>query len=187
MKKTPLTPSTATLSRQISKKFHSYIIARLTETCGLLTNGDAIKSATLLAIEKYISESIISAKSLPREILLIFTILRPEIDRAIERSAKARCRVRKHPSAPEQAVPTPIPSNTDSTNRPKRFSPNGPLMLNDSLTAIPASLHSALSATVKTDETDEEITDEMVDKYILNMPFLNRRQRRFIQQKCKRR
>lgn len=136
MKTTPFTPSTATMPRQISKKFRSYIIARLAETCGLLTNGDAIKSATLSAIEKYISENIIPAKSLPREILLIFTILRPEIDRAIERSAQARCRVRKHPSAPEQSVPTPVPSNTDSTNGPRRFNPNGPLMHNDNLTSI---------------------------------------------------
>ncbi len=50
MKTTPFTPSTATMPRQISKKFRSYIIARLAETCGLLTNGDAIKSATLSAI-----------------------------------------------------------------------------------------------------------------------------------------
>ena len=46
MKNTSFTPSTATMPRQISKKFRSYIIARLAETCGLLTNGDAIKSAT---------------------------------------------------------------------------------------------------------------------------------------------
>ena len=187
MKTTPFTPSTATMPRQISKKFRSYIIARLAETCGLLTNGDAIKSATLSAIEKYISERIIPAKSLPREILLIFTILRPEIDRAIERSAKARCRVRKHPSAPEQSVPTPVPSNTDSTNGPRRFNPNGPLMHNDNLTSISSSISSALSATIRPDEIDEEITDEIVDEYIRNIPFLNRSQRRFIQQKCKRR
>lgn len=177
MKKPQPVSVTTTPVRQISRKFRAYIMQRIATTCALLTDGTSIEAGTLAAINAYISCAAVPTATAPKELILIFTLLRPEIDRAIERSAKARTRKRRPHTATVKDVKDNASAAQDTeAGKPRPFNPNGPLIIPDSRLPLAPALHTALSIAINPDE----IPDEIIDGYIEKMPVINRRMRRLI-------
>lgn len=77
---------------QVSKKFYGYISERVAETCRLLPDVATTGREVMAIIDSYISGHKVNPEDFGLEIRLIFTLLRPEIDRALSRSANARHR-----------------------------------------------------------------------------------------------
>lgn len=76
----------------VSKKFYAALTLRIADTCRLLPDGAAICNTLIAFIGSYILSGKADMDSLTLEGQMIFTLLRPEIDRAVERSAAARRR-----------------------------------------------------------------------------------------------
>lgn len=91
---------------KVSKKFHAYIRGRVCEACAVY--GQPTLSAVASdMIDSYIADGVVPPVGSDAVCMMIFTILRPEIDRAKERSASARRRaaVRRGGSAVIEKVP----------------------------------------------------------------------------------
>ena len=65
---------------------------RQVEACGLLPDAGNLRMEAIMMINSYLHKGTIDLTDCPTELALIFTILRPEIDRAMARSASARRR-----------------------------------------------------------------------------------------------
>ncbi|WP_438589154.1 hypothetical protein [Duncaniella dubosii] len=93
------------------------------------------------AIEKYIQKALFPAQIIASEILLIFHILRLKstVPLTLSKPDAASGSIRQRGNSPFRT----LASNTDSTNGPRRFNPNGPLMHNDNLTSISSSISSS--------------------------------------------
>lgn len=76
---------------KVSKKFHAYIHGRVSEACAVYGQ-PALAVVASGMIDVYIADGVIPSADSDAVCMMIFTILRPEIDRAIERSASARRR-----------------------------------------------------------------------------------------------
>lgn len=75
----------------VSKKFYAYLSGRVRESLMLIGREDAVAEA-MACIDSYMADgSLPPADSCPA-VLLTFSILRPEIDKAIQRSSRARSR-----------------------------------------------------------------------------------------------
>ena len=76
---------------KVSKKFHAYIHGRVSEACAVY--GQPVLAVVASGmIDVYIADGAAPSADSDAVCMMIFTILRPEIDRAIERSASARRR-----------------------------------------------------------------------------------------------
>lgn len=76
----------------VSKKFYAALTLRIADTCRLLPDGAALCDTLIAFIGSYILSGKAEMDSLTLEGQIIFTLLRPEIDRAVERSSAARRR-----------------------------------------------------------------------------------------------
>ena len=76
----------------VSRKFYNDLVDRIVEACGLLPNAGNLRLEAIMMINSYLHKKTIDLTACPTELALIFTILRPEIDRAMARSASARRR-----------------------------------------------------------------------------------------------
>ncbi len=76
----------------VSRKFYNDLVDRIVEACGLLPDAGNLRMEAIILINSYLHKGTIDLTDCPTELALIFTILRPEIDRAMARSASARRR-----------------------------------------------------------------------------------------------
>lgn len=76
----------------VSKKFYAALTLRIADTCRVLPDGATLCDTLITFIGSYILSGKADMDSLSLECQIIFTLLRPEIDRAVERSAAARRR-----------------------------------------------------------------------------------------------
>ena len=82
----------------VSKKFYAYLSGRVRESLTLIGREDAVAEA-MACIDSYMADgSLPPADSCPA-VVLTFSILRPEIDKAIQRSIRARSRSAKKTAA----------------------------------------------------------------------------------------
>ncbi len=90
------------LKSPVSKKFYTYISERVTAACAMTAHSEATAADCMAAIDSYLADGTEPGRDVPPTLLLIFTLLRPEIDRAAKRSEAARLRAarRKQPSSP---------------------------------------------------------------------------------------
>lgn len=90
----------------VSKKFYAYISGRVAAASLISAGKERTLSESMEAIDAYIATGMEPAPESSMETLMIFTILRPEIDRAMARSAAARLRAAKR-RRPEVSAPLP--------------------------------------------------------------------------------
>lgn len=106
--------------RPVSRKFYTYISDRVRESMCLTGREDADDEA-MACIDRYLTDGSVPSDDADPAIRLIFFLLRPEIDKAIERSSRARTRRRAAEKSPEKSsVKTTDPAeprnvNTDPT------------------------------------------------------------------------
>lgn len=102
----------------VSKKFYAYLSVRVRESLVLIGREDAVAEA-MACIDRYMADgSLPQADSCPA-ILLSFSILRPEIDKAVMRSSRARSRNAKKVSisaADNQNVMASADANSETTD-----------------------------------------------------------------------
>lgn len=82
----------------VSKKFYGYISVRVRESLTLIGREDAVAEA-MACIERYMADGSLPPDDSCPAVVLTFSILRPEIDKAIQRSIRARSRSAKKTSA----------------------------------------------------------------------------------------
>lgn len=82
------TPSRKNLC-PVSKNFYATIYERVRESLSLIGRDDAV-SQTMICIDRYLADGIIPSADADLCILLTFNLLRSEIDKAIQRSLRAR-------------------------------------------------------------------------------------------------
>lgn len=75
----------------VSQKFYCYMEERIAGAC-LLLGGKIRHEDVLAVINRYLYAAELPGIGIPTEILLMFTLLRPEIDKAMARTAAARAR-----------------------------------------------------------------------------------------------
>lgn len=80
------------LKSPVSKKFYAYISERVTAACTMAAHSEAMAADCMAAIDSYLADGTEPGRDVPPTVLLIFTLLRPEIDRAAKRSEAARLR-----------------------------------------------------------------------------------------------
>lgn len=75
----------------VSARFYTNMLERIANSCSAI-NRPELYDETVGVIREYLLDGIVPDTECRTEIILIFTLLRPEIDKAKERSAAARCR-----------------------------------------------------------------------------------------------
>lgn len=100
----------------VSKKFYTDLRERISSTSHTVGLTAEIETSCIKAVDAYINSGIVPAGDTATEILLIFNLLRAEIDRAISRSAAARQRAtRRKTSASPEAPESPAKTSVDET------------------------------------------------------------------------
>ncbi len=145
----------------VSKKFRADIRSRISETCGTISLSTETAALCNAAVDRYIAGGEIPApEESPIEVLIVFNILRAEIDRAAARSAAARRRASQRNLVKNNSGETDSRGH-DTTAAP---SPNPKAMR---LAEI---------------MTSEDPSDDEIDEVIRELLPLNRRQRRQLEQ-----
>ncbi|WP_297072267.1 hypothetical protein [uncultured Duncaniella sp.] len=88
----------------VSKKFYAAIRQRVTDSCACLPNGKEVCKSALALIDTYLAMGKADLDWWPIECSLIFALVKPEIDRAIERSKAAKARAARKKKTMENAV-----------------------------------------------------------------------------------
>lgn len=88
----------------VSKKFYASIRQRVTDSCACLPNGKEVCKSALALIDTYLAMGEADLDWRPIECRLIFALVKPEIDRAIERSKAAKARAARKKKTMESAV-----------------------------------------------------------------------------------
>ena len=88
----------------VSKKFYAAIRQRVTDSCACLPNGKEVCKSALALIDTYLAMGEADLDWRPIECSLIFALVKPEIDRAIERSKAAKARAARKKKTMENAV-----------------------------------------------------------------------------------
>lgn len=145
----------------VSKKFYAEIINRVTSSFS--STGNKYCREAINVIDNYIIENITPSTDCDSLILLMFNLLRPEIDKAIQRSRRAR------KSRAKQAAAKPIDTKTSSKAKSAIIPPAKNKRVASHLTPQP-----------KLQTAAEETAEQNPQ------PFLNRRMRRLIEQEKKR-
>lgn len=78
--------------KNVSKRFYSDICIRLAEATAVVGGGETGADEMRAAVDRYIADGIVPGADEDVSVRLVFTILRPEIDKALERSRKAKAR-----------------------------------------------------------------------------------------------
>lgn len=93
------------LRQCVSRKFYVDIDNRLREAAACIGGGDETYAAMKAMIDLYISEGVVVVEDTDASLRLVFAMLRPEIDKAMRRSRRARERAkgRKAKGAVESA------------------------------------------------------------------------------------
>lgn len=76
----------------VSKKFYASVTARVRESLTLIGRSDAVDE-TMAVIDRYMTAGTVPPTDCDEAVVLTFSLLRPEVDKAIRRSANARLRV----------------------------------------------------------------------------------------------
>lgn len=93
------------LKSPVSKKFYTYISERVTAACAMAAHSEAMAAACMDAIDSYLADGTEPGRDVPPTVLLIFTLLRPEIDRAAKRSEAARLRAARRNQSSSPTLP----------------------------------------------------------------------------------
>lgn len=145
----------------VSKKFRADIRSRISATCGAISLPDETAALCNAAVDRYIVGGEIPApEESPVEVLIVFNILRAEIDRAAARSAAARRR------ASQRNLVKNISGEIDSCGHDTPSAPS----------ADPKAMRLAEIM------TSEDPSDDEIDEVIRELLPLNRRQRRQLEQ-----
>ncbi|WP_300504529.1 hypothetical protein [uncultured Duncaniella sp.] len=88
----------------VSKKFYASIRQRVTDSCNCLPNGKEVCKSALALIDTYLAMGEADIDWRPIECSLIFALVKPEIDRAMERSRAAKARAARKKKTMESAV-----------------------------------------------------------------------------------
>lgn len=75
----------------VSKNFYTCVTGRVSESLGLIGRRDAV-SETMDCIDRYMADGTVPTADTDTAVLLTFSLLRAEIDKAILRSRRARQR-----------------------------------------------------------------------------------------------
>lgn len=86
----------------VSKKFYTGITGRVSESLSLIGRGDAV-AETMACIDRYMADGTVPPTGADPAVALTFALLRAEIDKAVERSRRARSR-----AAVKSSVPAPV-------------------------------------------------------------------------------
>ena len=102
--------------RPVSRKFYTYISDRVRESMSLTGREDAADKA-MTCIDRYLTDGSVPSDDADPAVRLTFALLRPEIDKAIGRSSRARTRCRAAEKSPEKSsVKTTDPAEPRSIN-----------------------------------------------------------------------
>ena len=82
------------LRQCVSRKFYVDVDNRLREAADCIGGGDEMYAAMKAMIDLYISEGIVVEEDADASLRLVFAMLRPEIDKAMSRSRRARERAK---------------------------------------------------------------------------------------------
>lgn len=80
------------VSRPVSEKFYAALRGRVEEACGVVPQRAATGAEVLEAVDSYLAGNDIVLERLSLLGRVVFLLLRPEIDKAVSRSAAARSR-----------------------------------------------------------------------------------------------
>lgn len=94
----------------VSQKFYRYMEERIAGAC-LLLGGKIRHEDVMAVINRYLYAAELPDSGISTEILLIFTLLRPEIDKAMARTAAARARAAARRR--KTGTKTPVPSKSE--------------------------------------------------------------------------
>lgn len=75
----------------VSKNFYTYVTGRVSESLRLIRRPDAV-GETMALIDRYMTDGTVPSADTDTAVLLTFSLLRAEIDKAIQRSCRARQR-----------------------------------------------------------------------------------------------
>lgn len=89
----------------VSKKFYTYISERVTAACAMAAHSEAMAAGCMGAIDSYLADGTEPGRDVSPTLLLIFTLLRPEIDRAAKRSEAARLRAARRSQSSSPTLP----------------------------------------------------------------------------------
>lgn len=82
------------LRQCVSRKFYVDVDNRLREAAACIGGGDEMYAAMKAMIDLYISEGVVAEEDTDASMRLVFAMLRPEIDKAMSRSRRARERAK---------------------------------------------------------------------------------------------
>ncbi|MCM1356209.1 MAG: hypothetical protein NC212_07375 [Staphylococcus sp.] len=92
----------------VSRKFYLELDSRISAAAAAVGADDALTASAKTAVDIYLSEGIAPGGDADMFVRLVFSILRPEIDKAIDRSAKARQRAGKRKGLAKRSVATDV-------------------------------------------------------------------------------
>lgn len=82
----------------VSKNFYASVTGRVRESLGLIGRTDAVEE-TIVCIDRYMADGTVPQTGTDAAILLTFNLLRTEIDKALQRSRRARQRAAENKAA----------------------------------------------------------------------------------------
>lgn len=85
----------------VSKNFYASVTNRVRESLGLIGRTDAVEK-TIACIDRYMADGTAPTAGTDTAILLTFSLLRPEIDKALQRSRRARQRAAENKAAADR-------------------------------------------------------------------------------------
>lgn len=98
----------------VSKKFYTCITDRVRGSLNLIGRGDAV-AETMACIDRYMADGTVPPTDTDPAVALTFALLRAEIDKAVERSRRARSRAAVKSSAPVNAPAAGQTAEADAT------------------------------------------------------------------------
>ncbi len=156
----------------VSKKFYAEIMERICEACTAFDAGAEMREAITMAIREFITHGASPDGDVDQCVKLAFALLRPEIEKAIERSAAARRRalIRRKTASKQTTKNKPVVGTLRATSECKQ--PIDRLSPADVARNVPTN-------TPHNDDTDEEEEYE-------GARTPNRRERRRLEQQLRR-
>lgn len=85
----------------VSKNFYASVTDRVSESLGLIGRTDAVEE-TIACIDRYMADGTVPTAGTDAAILLTFNLLRTEIDKALQRSRRARQRAAENKAAADR-------------------------------------------------------------------------------------
>ena len=158
----------------VSQKFYNEISARIRSAFASVSPSDALAESAICCVESYLREGLLPSGAVVESVRLMFALLRPEIDKAMARSAAARRRRRKPQT--EDAVndgaekePSPKPSCAAIPESVRAMAGSG---------YDPEKLANIFNALSRPFDDDDEADDRDEADDAAPAVMLNRRQRR---------